>query len=108
MLLVRSLLPRTFVDCNRPAGHPGGDLAQGALTAGIPDYVKDTTDRACLTALHRSYTGAVELAYAQICGAGGIALTAHTYPPRTVGISNVGDDIVEQLHWAYEPERYPS
>lgn len=107
VLLLRSLLPRTFIDCNRPADHRvGGDLSQGALTAGIPGYVKDDRDRAELTALHVSYTHAAQAAYDQICGAGGLALTPHTYAPRSVGIRSVGDDIVEQLHWAYEPERY--
>lgn len=105
-LLLRCLVPRTFVDCNRPADCTGSDLTQGGVTAGIPAYVHDDRDRALLLELHRAYVQAAEAAYRAVCGAGGVALVPHTYAPRSVGISKVEDDIVDRLRWAYEPDRY--
>ena len=104
-LVLRCLIPRTFVDCNRPPDYEGGDLTQGGLTAGIPVYVRDERDRALLLDLHRQYVRAAEAAYAAVCGQGGLALVPHTYGPRTVGITKVEDDIVDKLRWAYEPAR---
>lgn len=103
-LLVRSLIPRTFADCNRPADYTG-DLAGGGLTAGLPAYVSDEEDRALLLGLHREYVRIAEAAYAAVCGEGGLALVPHTYSPRTVDIASVGDDIVDLLRQAYAPER---
>lgn len=104
-LLVRSLLPRTFIDCNRPADFVGGHLQAGGLTAGVPAYVRSDEDRALLLAAHREYVAVAESAYALVCGAGGIALTPHTYGPRSLGIDAVDDDIVHKLEWACAPER---
>jgi hypothetical protein len=104
-LLVRCLVPRTFVDCNRPADFEGGRLDEGALTAGVPSYVRDDRDRELLLGLHRRYVELVEDAYAQVCGSGGVALVPHTYGPRSMGIAAVDDDIVKNLRWACEPER---
>lgn len=105
-LLLRSEIPRTFIDCNRPADFGGDDLSQGGVTAGIPVYVTDPGDLTLLRDLHRQYVAVAEAAFEAVCGAGGQALVPHTYGPRTVGISSVGPDIVEQLRWAHEPERY--
>ncbi len=104
-LLLRCLIPRTFVDCNRRAEHEGSDLAQGGLTAGIPSYVTDPRDRPLLLELHAAYVGAAQAAFAAVCGRGGLALLPHTYGPRTLGIERVDATIVEQLRWACEPER---
>lgn len=105
-LLLRSRIPRTLVDCNRPAGHAGGDLTKGGLTAGVPAYVTHEQDRAFLLDIHRQYVDVVREAFALVCGAQrGLALIPHTYGPRTLGIQSVGADIVEQLRWACAPER---
>lgn len=105
-LLIRSLIPRTFIDCNRPADFAGdADLAQGGVTAGVPSYVRDERDLTLLQGLHRAYVGLVEQAFHQVCGAGGQALVPHTYGPRTLGIEGVDDRIVESLRWACDPER---
>lgn len=106
VLLLRSLIPRTFVDCNRRADYGGGRLDQGALTPGIPDYVRDTDDRALLLALHRSYLDVAQAAFACVCGAGGLALLPHTYGPRSLGIAAIDDRIVESLRWACAPDRH--
>jgi hypothetical protein len=105
-LVVRSLIPRTFIDCNRPADFGGGDLKQGGLTAGIPAYVTDERDLVLLRGLHQQYVSLAERAFALVCGGGGLALVPHTYGPRSMGIDGVGADIVEKLRWATEPARW--
>lgn len=108
VLLVRSLIPRTFVDCNRRADYSGGRLAEGALTPGIPSYVSDESDRALLLELHGRYVDVARRAFALVCGAGGLALVPHTYGPRSLGIEAVDERIVDNLRWACAPERHDS
>ena len=43
-----------------------------------------------------------------VCGSGGTALIPHTYGPRTLDITRIGDDIAEQLRQALAPERAES
>jgi hypothetical protein len=105
-LVVRSLIPRTLVDCNRPAAYDGGDLHKGALTAGVPGYIEDAEDRTLLLGLHRQYVDVARSAFEWVCGRNaGFAVIPHTYGPRTLGIQGVGRDIVEQLRHACAPER---
>jgi hypothetical protein len=105
-LIVRSLIPRTFVDCNRLADYRGGKLDEGALTPGIPSYVRHEADRALLMDRHRAYVDVAARAFADVCGSGGLALVPHTYGPRTLGIDAIDDDIVAKLRWACAPERH--
>lgn len=107
-LLLRCLIPRTFVDCNRLADYSGGRLDQGALTPGIPSYLRDPGDRALLIDLHQRYVDIARSAYAAVCGAGGLALVPHSYGPRSLGIDAVDDQIVTKLRWACAPERHDS
>jgi N-formylglutamate amidohydrolase len=104
-LLVRALIPRTFIDCNRPADHQGGRLDEGQLTAGIPAYVKNADDKEHLRTMHRAYVDVAAAAYNAVCARGGLALSPHTYGPRTLGIQTVDDTIVDQIRWAAAPER---
>jgi hypothetical protein len=105
-VVVRSLIPRTLIDCNRPATRDGGDLRNGALTSGIPVYVEHPADQALLVGLHAQYVAVAAAAFAEVLGNnGGLALLPHTYGPRALGIASVGRDIVEQLRWACAPER---
>ncbi|PRQ04602.1 hypothetical protein [Enhygromyxa salina] len=106
VLLLRCLIPRTFVDCNRVADYRGGSLDAGALTPGIPSYVRDPSDRALLLELHTAYVELARQAFAAVCGAGGLALLPHTYGPRSLGIDAVDDEIVTNLRWACAPERH--
>jgi predicted N-formylglutamate amidohydrolase len=99
-LVVRSLIPRTFIDCNRLEDAAEGELASGGMTAGIPAYVRDPRDRARLVELHRRYVALVEQAFA---GGPAFALIPHTYGPVTLGIERVDDDIVENLRRAHAP-----
>ncbi len=107
-LLVRSLIPRTFIDCNRPADFEGSDLTKGGLSSGMHTYVHDERDRALLRELHASYIEAAAQAFAAVCGNGGVALVPHTYSPRSVGIPEVDDSIVEKLRAAYVPDVFAS
>lgn len=104
-LLVRCLVPRTFVDCNRDldAGD-SGDLREGAVTPGIPPYIEHAADHALLRQLHARYISLTDDAYEVVMAAGGLAVVPHTYAPRSVGIAQVDADIVRELHRVYSPE----
>ncbi len=99
--ILRSLVPRTFVDCNRV---PGGSNGDGRVTPRVPDYVTDPADIATIGAYHQSYVAQAERAYAEVCGSGGQALIVHTYAPRTVDLSNIDGNIVERLAEAWQPK----
>lgn len=105
-LVVRCLVPRTFVDTNRVVDASPEDLARGGLTAGVPSYVRDPRDVALLLDLHRRYVALVEAAYQRVCDGGGFALSPHTYGPVTLGVERVDDRIVEELRRVHEPALY--
>lgn len=104
-LLVRCLVPRTFVDTNR-LEDAGENLHSAGLTAGVAPYVRDPRDIALLLELHRTYVRLAERAYELVCGSGGFALTPHTYGPRTMGIERIDDGIVGALRRAHEPDAW--
>lgn len=104
-LLVRCLVPRTFIDTNRFEGTED-DLAKSGITAGLAPYVRHPDDIALLLRLHRTYVALVERAYDLVCGSGGFALGPHTYGPRTMGIAKVDDSIVDALRSAHDPENW--
>ncbi len=106
-LLVRCLVPRTFVDTNR-LEDAGEALESAGLTAGVAPYVRDPRDIALLLELHRAYVGLAKRAYELVCEGGGFALTPHTYGPRTMGIARIDDDIVHALRRAHEPDAWES
>ena len=103
VFVVRCLIPRTFIDCNRAID---GTAPQGELTPGLPEYVGDEQDVQELVQLHGSYQKLARQAYELICASGGIALTLHTYAPRSVRIDKIDDGIVRLLRRAYEPQAY--
>jgi hypothetical protein len=103
VLIVRSLVPRTFVDCNRVLTPDG---ANSEMTTGVPDYIRNTDDIATLRALHEAYQEVATSGYRRICGAGGMAIQLHSYAPREVQVDRVDDDIVAVLRRAYEPDNY--
>ena len=104
--VVRSLLPRTFVDCNRVVGSVNASGVR--LTPAVPDYVTDPDDVRLLEERHRAYQKLAASAYRRVCGAGGTALTLHTYAPRSVQIERLDGSIVETLRAAYRPDSYES
>jgi hypothetical protein len=105
--VVRCLLPRTFIDANR-LEETSDDLARGGMTAGLAPYVKDPRDIEALVALHRAYVEVAERAYAAVCGAGGFALSPHTYGPRTMAIPRIDETIVTLLREAHAPGTWES
>lgn len=101
-LLVRCLVPRTFIDTNR-LPDAADRLSSGGMTPAIAPYIESTDDIALLVEAHGRYVELVERAYRRVCDAGGFALSPHTYGPRTLAISKIDHDIVEQLRRAHEP-----
>ncbi len=110
VLIIRSHLPRTLIDCNRVA-EPG----QGSgLTGRVPDYVTDDADRALLESLHAAYCEVALAAWDEVLAAKapgdrpGRGLSLHSYAPRSVPIERVTASIVAELrhHWA-NPEALP-
>ncbi len=102
VLLVRCLVPRTFIDTNRVPDAPDA-LASGGMTPALAPYVEAAEDRALLIGAHRTYVDLVARAYELVCGAGGFALSPHTYGPRTLAISKIDHEIVDALRRAHEP-----
>lgn len=108
-LVVRCLLPRTFVDCNRridPSTVPAASAA-GAMTPGLPPWIQDEDDRRLLLARYGVYRATVAAAFAAVCGSGGLGLCVHTYAPRSLDVP-VDRDIVAHLHAAYAADRIGS
>ncbi len=103
-VLVRSLIPRTFIDCNRLEDA----AASGGVTAGVAPYVDHPDDRALLLSLHRAYVAVIEAHYADVCDAGGFALTPHTYGPYELPIAQIDRAIVENLRACHRPEVVPT
>jgi hypothetical protein len=106
VVIVRSLVPRTFIDCNRDINGAAGDFRRANLTSAVPEYIRDSADVETLAALYSAYQTVAARAYDHVCGNGGLAIQLHTYAPRTVEIGGVGDDVVRKLREAYEPDRY--
>ena len=103
VLIVRSLLPRTFVDCNRILV-PDGESSE--MTAGVPGYIRNRKDVATRQALHEVYQQVAAKSYRRVCGAGGPAIQLHSYAPRDIQVDEIDENIVAVLRRAYEPDNY--
>jgi predicted N-formylglutamate amidohydrolase len=104
-LVVRCLVPRTFIDCNRvidATSRPAASTA-GQMTPGVAEYVRDADDFRLLFARYSEYRGLVARAVDVVCGAGGRAVMAHSYAPRSIDVP-VDDRIVERLRAEYRPD----
>ena len=106
ILVVRGLVPRTFIDCNRDIEAASSEFRKAGVTPAVPGYITEPEDAELLRGLHAAYQDVARRAYARVCGAGGSALILHTYAPKTVDIVDVDADIVVKLRRAYEPEQY--
>ncbi len=104
-LVIRSRIPRTFVDCNRAIAIDAvaSSSRSGQLTPGLMPWVKDPKDRLLLLDRHAAYLGLVERAVETVLPRGGRALMVHTYAPRSVDVA-VDEHVVRSLHDAYRPE----
>jgi hypothetical protein len=101
--ILRSLLPRTLVDCNRLVG---ANPRTTTMTPAIPEYVEHPADRRLLEQLHASYQEQAAAAYESVHRTGGLALQLHTYAPRSIRIDRIDGSIVKALRRAYEPAVY--
>lgn len=104
VVIVRSRIPRTFIDCNRVLGADAATYRAGGVTPGVPPWIVDPEDHALLLARYTAYQAVARAALAAVCNAGGRALLLHTYAPRSVDVE-VSPDIVADLHAAYAPEQ---
>ncbi|MBK8980016.1 MAG: hypothetical protein IPM29_29300 [Planctomycetes bacterium] len=107
--VVRCLVPRTFVDCNRvvdPSTGPQTSRA-GQVTPGLHAWVTDPADRALLLGRHGDYARVVRAAFDAVCGAGGHGLMVHSYAPRDIDVP-VDESIVQRLRDEYRPARIGS
>jgi hypothetical protein len=107
-LVIRCLVPRTFVDCNRliDPEERGRSSAPGELTPGLHAWVREEADRRLLLARHAAYQACVEEACEAVCARGGRAVMVHSYAPRSIDVP-VDERVVEHLRAAYAPERLP-
>jgi hypothetical protein len=107
--VVRCLLPRTFVDCNRKVDRDAAPTASkpGEMTPGLPPWVQDAADRRLLLDRYFAYRTVVERAFAATVAAGGVALFVHTYAPRSIDVA-VDERIGERLRAAYAADRIGS
>jgi hypothetical protein len=106
VVVLRCLIPRTFVDCNRridEAEKPRASAA-GEVTPGLHVYVRHPDDIRLLLARYAAYRDLASSAFARVCGAGGLALMLHSYAPRSIDVP-VDERIVESLRREYEPDR---
>lgn len=105
-VIVRCLLPRTFVDCNRRVDRATVPTASrpGEPTPGLPPWIRDEHDRALLLDRYFAYRDTATAAFDAVCGRGGLGLCVHTYAPRSVDVP-VDENIVRSLHAAYAPDR---
>ena len=109
VLVVRCLVPRTFVDCNRVIDVDDLPHASAAfeLTPGLHAYVRHADDRRLLLGRYAAYRALVARAFALVCNAGGLGVMLHSYAPRSIDVP-VDDHIVERLRAEYQPGRLES
>jgi hypothetical protein len=111
--VVRALIPRTFIDCNRVVDVSAQgraattSSAPGGVTPGVVGYVTEAADLALLFARYSAYRAVTAAAFELVCDAGGTAVMLHSYAPRSVDVA-VDEHIVDALHAAYRPEVEPT
>ncbi|MEQ1891410.1 MAG: N-formylglutamate amidohydrolase [Planctomycetota bacterium] len=106
IVVVRCLVPRTFLDVNRliDTDTAPSTSKPGELTPGLHAWVRESADRALLFARYRAYRGLVETLVNGACAAGGRAVMVHSYAPRSVDVP-VDEHIVASLRAAYAPDK---
>lgn len=105
-VVVRCLLPRTFVDCNRRIERDAVAKASkaGEMTPGLQPWVQDAHDRELLLQRYFAYRAVVTAAFEAVSARGGLTLFVHSYAPRSIDVP-VDADIVRSLRAAYAPDR---
>ncbi len=102
ILVVRCLIPRTFIDTNRVLE----DDSPAEMTSAILEYVRERRDVERLTTLYTRYHAVADRAYELVCGSGGLAFVPHTYAPKAISVDSFDEGIGKALRKAYEPKRY--
>ncbi len=106
IVVVRSRIPRTFVDCNRRMDARPEDFVAGGVTPGMPPWITDADDQRRLLARHAAYVSVVDEQVHRLNPAGR-TLLLHTYAPRTVDVQ-VDHDVVTNLHRAWADDKVES
>ena len=106
VVVLRCLIPRTFIDCNRRVDASPEEFRAGMVTPGLMPWITSPEDRALLRAAYDRYVAAVAAATSML-GSDGAILLLHSYAPRTVDVE-VDRDIVANLRRAYRPEIEPT
>lgn len=101
-LIVRSRIPRTFIDCNRRIDEAPEAFRAGNVTPGLMPWVTCAADIVLLRERHAKYVDCVRAATQALAADAGI-LMLHSYAPRSVAV-NVDLDIVRNLRQAYQPD----
>lgn len=104
--VLRCLIPRTFIDCNRRMDASPEDFRAGKVTPGLMPWITSPEDRALLRRLYDRYVALTRTAIGGLSSRGAI-LALHTYAPREVAVE-VDADIVTNLRAAYEPATFPT
>ena len=82
--VIRCLIPRTFVDCNRIIDRQQRRSQPGQVTPGLHVWVEHERDQERLLDLHQAYLELLDQAYEHACdrsGDSGLALMLHSYAP---------------------------
>jgi predicted N-formylglutamate amidohydrolase len=106
VVVVRSRVPRTFIDCNRRLDATPEELRAGRISPGVMPWVTAAADRELLVARHAAYLATVQRALAAL-EPSGCLLMLHTYAPRSVDVQ-VGLDIVAKLRRAWSAAVEPT
>jgi len=107
VLVLRCLVPRTFIDTNRVINRSSVPATNGtSLSNAFPDYIRTETDRTRLLSLYDGYHEIAGRAHALVCENGGLSIAPHTYAPKSISIDSFDEGIGRALRKAYEPELY--
>lgn len=104
--VLRSRIPRTFIDCNRRVDASAEAFREGRVTPGLMPWIVTDADRALLRGLYDTYVAAVDAVLTPAMPRAALLLL-HSYAPREVGVE-VDEHIVANLRAAYTPEVEPT
>ena len=102
-VVVRCLVPRTLIDCNRRLDATPAELTEGKVTPGLMPWIEHPDDRALLADLHAGYVAAVKDAMSS--SAEGVCCRPHLRAAqRRVAV----DAESEEPARAYQPDKVNS
>lgn len=107
VLVLRCLVPRTFIDVNRVLDLSAADYKAGRVTPGVPPWIVEPEDHALLRGLYAAWHDVAQRAFEAVCEGGGCALMVHSYAPRSVDVE-VDAGIGAKMRRAYAPDVEPT